>query len=186
MRMVQFLTVLILAGCGRGSQSKVQQQISREESKINLVKQAQSMIAAIKSNDTDSFLEYVHPVVIAKSGGRAKFAEVLKNIKKELAENGPGFEIVDAKCDEPEKLVGDHEQFAIARMKTIMSIKSGGKMAQPSYLICHSQDGGVSWKFIDGAGIKEDRAILLKLLPNFPDVLELPKWESFKILGSKD
>ena len=35
--------------------------------------------------------------------------------------------------------------------------------------------GGHTWTFLDGAGIKGDRAKLRQVIPNFPDSLELPK-----------
>ena len=51
----------------------------------------------------------------------------------------------------------------------------GKPASQPSYLICASGDGGATWKFLGGAGVRSDGSKPHRVLPHFPAELALPE-----------
>jgi hypothetical protein len=155
-----------------------------QDAKANLSAQAKAMTEAVLAKDHARLADLSHPALIEKLGGKEKYVQTVERVSGEI--EGQGFKIASVACQEPtDPVEAAGDRYAIVPTNTEMTGPGGVKMKLAGYLIAASADGGRNWKFIDGAGVKGDRAKLKQLLPNFPDSLALPKQEAPVVEGPK-
>src|SRR5262249_39540621 len=128
---------------------------------------------AALQEDHPKMAELTLPALVEKFGGRAGYVQKLESIAAEM--KGQGFRLTKFTFGDPSSLVqAAGEVYAVVPTVVELSGPGGATGRQPSYLIAVSQDGGASWKFLDGAGVSGDRSRLKAILPNFPEQLHLP------------
>jgi hypothetical protein len=147
--------------------------ISEAEALTNLKRQAEELPQAVLTEDHQRMADLTHPVLLKYLGGRDKFIQKVKDTSQELRDHN--FRFKAFRFEEPTSPVRSAGEFyAIYPYQLDMTTPDGDVMTQKTYLICVSGDGGRTWKFIDGYGIKGDRTKLKTVLPQFPDQLSLP------------
>ena len=92
-----------------------------------------------------------------------------------------GVTIHSVKIDLPTEFVTvDSELFTVLPKVQEMAAPATGKFEHKSFLIGVSTNSGKSWSFIEGTS--NDRASIKKVLPNFPQELELPHVDEIDVM----
>jgi hypothetical protein len=169
MRVLPFLVLLFSLGCSTAPPTKPEEPFDPRQT---LKSQAAESSKALLSENFPRLLELTHPAVVKGVGGETRFVKMMTDNAATMKKQG--FAIVNIVQAEPGEIVtvGD-EAFAIVPFRMKIVTPEGASEA-PSYLIAASTDRGRTWKFIDGGGINRNREKLTRMLPNFPDKLELP------------
>jgi hypothetical protein len=129
-------------------------------------------VQATLRGDHERFADLAHPKVIELTGGRANLLRGLRANAADMAVKG--FAFVSVATGEPSGPVESGGAIYGTVPYTLHLTGPGGATcATESFLIGESTDGGARWVFLDGNGVRGDRAELLKLLPRFPDALVL-------------
>jgi hypothetical protein len=123
------------------------------------------------TEDFDTFVRYTHPAVVQSLGGRDKFIGWLRKVS--ASRRAEGYRIVESSAAEPLQIVkaGD-ELHAVLPLKHVTVREKHGELHSPGYLLGVSDDGGRTWKFINGSALTEKD--LRNLLPNYNRKLKLP------------
>jgi len=110
--------------------------------------------------------------------GRDQLVIALAAAKSEFERTGLSFERVEV--DPPQRTVSSGDQlFAIVPTHVTMKVPQG-HIASASYLLGVSKDGGATWRFVDGAGLRPDN--VKKIFATFPPSLTLPTREKPQLL----
>lgn len=172
MRSSTWWLLLLVVGCARGPASGIGLADQRQARK-NLKAQAEEVGRAAVEEHHARLADLTHPALVEKFGGRELYVKKLESIAAE-AKRG-GFRLAKVTVGEPSPLVeAAGSLYAVVPTEGELSGPGGDVGRQPSCLIAVSSDGGAGWKFIDGAGIGSHRGRLKKLLPDFPERLDLP------------
>jgi hypothetical protein len=156
--------------------ARPQNRPEHQQARENLISQSEAIGRAAVDEDHAKMAELTLPVLVEKFGGRAAYIKKLESIASEMKREG--FRLKKWTLADPSPLVQSvSEVYAVVPAAVELSGPGGAVGRKSSYLIAVSGDGGASWKFIDGAGIGADRSKLRKLVPNFPDQLQLPAWQ---------
>jgi hypothetical protein len=143
-----------------------------EQARTNLVAQAGEVGRAALREDHSRMAELTEPALVERFGGRREYVRKLETIAAEM--KGRGYRLTKSTVGEPSRLVrSGRDTYAVVPTEVELS-GPGGAGKAPSFLVAVSRDGGATWKFVDGAGVRGDRARLKAQLPNFPEELELP------------
>jgi hypothetical protein len=176
MRCFTWLFLLLILGCAARPQDKEADPnvgSDRTEPLKNLEAQAEEVGRAAVEEDHPKMAELTLPALVEKFGGRTMYVKKLESIAAEM--KGQGFRIKQVAIGKPSQLVqAGGETYAVVPSEPELSGPGGATGKKRSYMIAVSQDGGATWKFIDGAGIGSDRGKLKSILPNFPEELQLP------------
>jgi hypothetical protein len=166
MRYFTCLLTVLLIGCSA-------KHPDRKLALMNLKSQADDLGRATVDEDYQKMADLTHPTLVDKFGGRDGFIQRLGSKVAEMKDQG--FQFKQVTYSEPSKLVEElGELYAIVPFKAMVASPGGATATQPSFLIGVSPDGGITWKFINGSGVAEDRNKLKAILPNFPNELQLP------------
>ena len=167
------LFLLLIVGCASRPEGKKGVAPDEQQAVKNLKAQAAEVGRSAVEQDHAKMAELTHPFLIEKLGGRAAFVQKLESIAADM--KGQGFGLKKFTMGEPSLLVPAAGQvYAVVPSEVELSGPGGAAGKQPSYLIAVSTDGGIQWKFIDGAGVGGDRRKLKSVLPDLPDQLVLP------------
>jgi hypothetical protein len=176
MRSFPWLFLLLVVGCASTPQGKptgAGNLPDQQQTLKSLKSQAEEVGQAAVQEDHARMAELTHPALVEKFGGRATYAKKLESIAAEM--KGQGFRLKQFTIGEPSQPVqAAGDLYAVVPSEVELSGPRGAVGRQPSYLIAVSQDGGATWKFIDGPGVGGDRSKLKGLFPNFPELLQLP------------
>jgi hypothetical protein len=146
----------------------------------NLKTQAAEISKAMLRRDHEKLADLTHPVVVDLAGGRAKFIKVVERMADGMAKDGLTFR--DIRLSSPSKAVEAKGQlYAVFPYTLEMTGPRGEAASQPSYFICVSGDRGQKWSFLDGDGVRGDRARLKRFLPDLPDALALPAPQPLRV-----
>jgi hypothetical protein len=160
------LFVILAVGCS----AKPPEQ---EKARQALTAQAGEVRRAMLEADHDRMADLTHAAVVNGLGGKARFKEQLAAAMEKM--RGQGFSIKEIILAEPSDLVAAGGRvYAVVPFDMDMTGPGGAVYDKPSYLIGESADGGATWTFIDGEGVRGDRTKLRQLLPDCPDALPLP------------
>ena len=167
---------LLPFGCSERSRT-----IENPKALANLKSQAAEVSRAMLEEDHARMADLTHPLLIKHFGSRDAYIKKLEEIAKDL--RGQGLKFQSFEFEAPSVL---HESggvlYAIYPYSLRLTGPKGEPARKPTYLICTSNDSGANWKFLDGEGVKGDRAKLKQLLPGFPDNLSLPEPQPLEVL----
>jgi len=137
-------------------------------------KLAQSLGDATVKGDCAKVIDHTYDTLIKQMGGREKAIELVEEMMKTF--KAKGITIKAFTVGEPGEFLTEGAYTFIVIPTTTQMTVPGGKMIGKSYLLGISSDEGKTWKFADGAGMKnkEQRE---KLLPKLPATLRLPEVE---------
>jgi hypothetical protein len=156
------VVVLLLAGC---NDKPADPAVARQSAKAGV----QELNDALIKEDFGKVVDLTYPKLVEKMGGRDKMIATLKAGTAQMKSTGFTFNAV--KVDEPGEIVSaDHQQFLVVPF--LLEMKSpAGRMQQKTSVIGISEDGGRSWKYLNGEFPREQ---IKQILPNLPDKLQLP------------
>lgn len=128
--------------------------------------------SAVIKEDYAKLIELTYPEVVKLNGGSEKMIDTIKSGTKAMKEKG--FSLESNKTLDPHEPVIEKGITYIViptqlEMKTPM-----GKLVARSYLLGISPDAGKTWTFIDGAGMRNPKAVK-QVLPDLPDKVKLPE-----------
>jgi hypothetical protein len=167
MRSSPCLCLLLIVGCTRP------QSLDPQQAQKALKAQAEEVGRAAVEEDHPKMAELTLPALVDKFGGPAAYVRQLESMAAEM--KGQGCRLTKYRIGDPSPLVeASGAVYAVIPMVLELSGPGGAAGRAPSYLIAVSQDGGASWKFVDGAGAGNDRGKVKALLPDFPEQLQLP------------
>lgn len=144
-----------------------------EPSKAEVKKMAEGLAAATLAGEFEKVIDATHPKVVKTLGGRAKAIEKIGGMLAELKEQGVAFKSY---------AVGEAGDFQTEGENTFTVLPTSAELTSPaglirtkSFLLGVSPDGGATWTFIDGAGLKDKDDESRVLLPKLPEKLVLPE-----------
>jgi hypothetical protein len=144
------------------------------EAVANLRTQATAVERAMMREDHQHMADLTHPVLVDHFGGRDGYVHMLEETAADLRHQGLKFHAFSFGRPSPMfESVG--EVYAIYPYTLELTGPNGEPASKPSYLVCTSRDGGVTWRFLDGAGVGSNRSKLRRFLPGFPTELALPE-----------
>ena len=147
----------------------------------NLKSQATEVGRAMLEENHARMADLTHPMLIKLAGGRDTYIKKLEEMANDLRHQGLKFQSFDFGTPSALRESGG-VLYAIYPYFLRLTGPNGELARQPAYLICTSSDGGITWKFLDGAGVKDDRSKLKQLLPRFPDDLPFPQQQPLEVL----
>lgn len=169
-RINHWFILLVLASYVAGCSS---QSLNREQVQKSLRAQAEEVGKAMIREDHERMAELVHPTLLNQMGGSANFIKRLNDIAAEVKKAGVHYRDVEFSV-EPNAVQVGTEWYAVVPYELKFDGPKLVRGSKPSYLIGVSEDGGHTWKFVDGNGIAENPDMLPAILPNFPGGLRLP------------
>jgi hypothetical protein len=168
MRSLWLLPALVI-GC-----SPPARPFESSEAVANLRAQAAAVERAMLREDHQQMADLTHPALVSRCGGRAEYVKFLETTAADLRAQGLKFHAFRFGTPSP-MFEAAGLVYAVYPYTLELTGANGEDAGQPSYLVCTSNDSGVTWKFLDGAGVGSDRGKLTRLLPGFPAELTLPE-----------
>ncbi len=134
------------------------------DSEANALRDARSMASCMKALDTDCTLKWMYIKNLEQQG------EDLQSVRAEL---NVSFENIRYAGGKTERLdlgvpdapfAGDNRQYIFIPYQETMNVQ-GQKYSQTAYFIGVSEDGGMSWKFVDGTGFTQKN--IREIIPSY-------------------
>jgi len=132
--------------------------------------QAMDMAKALVKNDFVAFAEFVHPSIIAYTGGREKLKSNIDSAASAMKQFGVQFKKILIGNPGPIIEYKGQLQSVVPQTTTMQSIL--GDLEAETSLIAISMDKGKRWYFIDTNVYKADN--LKKVLPDLSPTLQIP------------
>ncbi len=135
--------------------------------------QAEKCSTAFIEGDYETFTDLTHRELVRKAGGRDEMIAQLRANAEELSKR---FKVLAVEVGVPEEIAeAGADLVAIVPTVTRMDLPGISEQTHRSFLIGVSDDKGRTWTFLEGSGY--DEKSIRKVLPDFPETLELPKIE---------
>jgi hypothetical protein len=153
-----------------------------EEAKKAAKKTAEGIGEAFLKGDFAAVFDHTYePAVKALGGKEAAVKRVTDGVKEMEA---GGFKFKAYTVGDPGDVHAEGDNTFVVVPTTLEMTTPEGKSIQKGYLLGISPDGGRTWKFADGAGLKDKKARDL-LLPKLPAKLELPEYKEPEFVKEK-
>lgn len=166
--------VLTQIACGQTQPKNIESKTptKTEEKKTDYPKikaQAEDVAKATSEGDFGKVVDYTHPKITEKLGGKEKMVAFLKQDSQQM--KADGFEIVSVEIGEIKQVEKvENELFALIPMK--MTVKApNGKGVSENSMIGISGDNGENWKFI--SGVSQDR--FKAVFPKAAEKIQIPE-----------
>ncbi|HYC71623.1 MAG TPA: hypothetical protein VEB66_10480 [Opitutaceae bacterium] len=166
-RIISFI-VLALAGVG----AVFARPVSEADEKA-IKADIEHMMTLFEKGDADALLARTHESVYVLAGGdRAEFEKAIRAAVQQLMQMEVKF--LGSELGRPTQLyaAGEHELCFIPRVAT-MSIE-GQKVRSTGFMVAVRTKGVAGWKYLDGAGIAANPALLKTLFPDVDPKVALP------------
>ncbi len=134
---------------------------------------------ATLSGDMETVIDLTYPALIDLIGGRKKMVAVMERITEDMKANGLTFSTYDV--GEPGNFQSEGgNTFTVVPTKLEIT-SADTRIVTDNFLLGISPNGGRSWTFIEGGGLKDKKAVE-KVLPKLPVGLRLPPVNEPKLL----
>ncbi|MEQ1861122.1 MAG: hypothetical protein ABMA13_14470 [Chthoniobacteraceae bacterium] len=144
--------------------------------RVEVVRRAREMIDSTFKGDFVGVLKFTHPAISKISGGEEPLKKAITGVAAKMKELK--LEFVSMDVQPPEMFYGkDGKTFALVKTKTMMIIPGKTRITEGGTMIAVRETPEGAWTFLRvNAKLAADRAMLKRLLPDFPDeaVLEAP------------
>jgi hypothetical protein len=134
-------------------------------------KQAGEFGQAFVKGEYATVVDYLHPGVVAKKGGREK---VIADMTEEVEKLKPNVEFRAFTFEAPGPVASAGGELYTVLPCSIEAVGFGQKVTVKTYMIGVSTDQGKTWVFVGGHQKEEDLAKIREVLPNLPESLALP------------
>jgi hypothetical protein len=170
--------VILLLACGAAAPARAQ-----EESKAAVVKRhAQEVGESLKKKDYAKVIDLTYPKAIELMGGREKAIRAVESEMKKAEDIG--VSVASVTIGEPGEFLAEGKNTFVIVPSTTEMTAPGGKIVARSYLLGVSPDGGKTWTFIDGSGLRTPERRKL-ILPKLPGKLKLPEYHKPEFVKDK-
>jgi hypothetical protein len=126
----------------------------------------------VLANTFDGVVNCMPDDVVERLGGHQALVEIAKSSFADMTRRGV---YMDKTTIEPpsEMTKQGTRTFAVLTQEITLRVPNG-HLRQRAFLVAISADDGQTWRFIDGAGLKNPRTIA-KFFPDLPTSISLPK-----------
>jgi hypothetical protein len=141
------VTCFILVSFGISCTSDKNGHSPANKTEANIYRSADSMLAAFKRKDWQTFASYNHPAITKMMGGEQAFASFIREQMNQI----PDTAIKRIQAGKILQLIKtNNDQQCVIEQTMEMHIE-GVKISDTTYLIGESLDGGRNWTFLDAS-----------------------------------
>lgn len=153
-----------------------------EDAKKEAKKLAAAMSQSFLKQDFAAVFDHTYEPVVKALGGKEASVKLVKDGMKEMAAMGIAFKSYTV--GDPGDLHTEGDNTFVVVPSALEMTVPGGTLKSTGYLLGISADAGKTWKFADGAGLK-DKKVRDKVLPKLPAKLELPEYKDPELVKEK-
>ena len=132
-----------------------------------------SIMAALEKGDPEDIISRTHPSLHALAGGKEAFAKLTRDAVEQLLESGIKFISADIGTPTRTYSAGAEEVCFVPRV-SVMEVQ-GKRLKSTSFMIAIRRVGDSEWKYLDGAGLRNNPDILSRLLPDLEPGVKYPE-----------
>lgn len=130
------------------------------------------MQSSFREGDYDGIVEATHPSLIAQAGGEEKFRASVENAVSML-QSGK-IKVGDDQLGAPSTLHEAADEWVCFVPKRNTIEVDGRKVRSQGFYVAVRKKSDRAWKFLDGAGLRNNPDMLWTLLPDLPRGVEIP------------
>ncbi|MDV9043635.1 hypothetical protein [Stenotrophomonas sp. RAC2] len=138
-----------------------------------LRRDVQAMMDAFARGDTERIIARTHPSLKQAAGGDEAYAEMTRDTVKELRRSGVTIISDEAGVPGRTYAAGDEEVCFVPR-QSLLRVREA-PMRSTSFMIAVRRIGATQWRYLDGAAMLDNPALLRQLLPALEPGVVLPK-----------
>ncbi|AWB80156.1 hypothetical protein D7U87_18975 [Stenotrophomonas maltophilia] len=147
-------------------------ELSPEDSAA-LRKEVQAMMGAFARGDTELIIARTHPSLKQLAGGDEAYARATRDTVKALRK--AGVTIISDEAGVPGRTyaAGDEEVCFVPR-QSLLRVREA-PMRSTSFMVAVRRVGTTQWRYLDGAAMLDNPALLRQLLPALEPGVTLPR-----------
>lgn len=128
------------------------------------------MVNAMSSGDVSVFVNKTHPALFPLLGGKENFTHFLSEALSQL--DNLGVNIISNEFKQPGRFyAAGHELLTIVPRISVMEA-NGQKGRTIGFMIAIKNTKNNTWTYLDGSGMRDDRAMLWEMFPELePDIV---------------
>jgi hypothetical protein len=166
------LVTFLTAACATtGSSKGPSQERTLEEARRSATAQAATCFEAFFEGELAAFVDCNPEALVETMGGREQMIAFVAHARGEMESQGFSFDSID--INEPVEIVEAGEDLYAIILVTLRMGSPVGVLQSDSFMVGMSRDKGVSWVFLDGAGLNPET--VRAFMPTFPEGVELPE-----------
>ena len=138
----------------------------------NLRADVAAVAASVERGESGRLIESTHSSVLNLVGGPEAFADMTRQAVEQLKQSGVKFLSGEVGTPTRTYSAGEEEVCFVPRV-SVMELQ-GKKVKSTTFMIAVRTVGGDSWKYLDGAGLRDNPDLLYQLLPKLERGVPLP------------
>lgn len=135
-------------------------------------KLAETLAEATVKGNSGKVLDHTFDRVVQMLGGREKGVSTMNSAIRRMKQSG--FTIAGYKIGDPGPIQTEGKYSFTVVPATIEMKTTNARLVTKSYILGISSDSGKTWKFVDGAGLKNVE-MRSRVLPKLPEGFTLPE-----------
>ncbi len=141
--------------------------------KAAVAARAKTMVEATLKGEGSEVLKFMPAGVVQAMGGEEMLKKAIERTMAEMKKIGMEFVSLDVQPPESFHRSGG-KTFAIVKTKSVMLVPGKARITEESAMIAIQEKAGAEWTFLRvNEAIANNRDLLKRLLPDFPDVVKL-------------
>ncbi|TFZ42897.1 hypothetical protein E5C33_19360 [Stenotrophomonas maltophilia] len=133
----------------------------------------QAMLDAFGRGDAELIIARTHPSLKRLAGGDEAYARMTRETVKELRK--AGVTVISDDAGVPGRTyAADDEEVSFVPRQSLLRVRES-PMRSTSFMVAVRRVGTTQWRFIDGAALLDNPALLRQLLPALEPDVTLPK-----------
>jgi hypothetical protein len=145
----------------------------QDADRLEIVRRARAMIDSTFKGDMTSVLRFMHPATVKMIGGEEALKKAVVGVAEQMKHIGLEFVSMDVR---PPTTFYSRGQKTFTKVKTttVMQVPGKVRVTEEGSMIAVRDTPGGEWTFLRvNAQLANDRALLKKFFPDFPDDLTL-------------
>lgn len=138
----------------------------------NLRADVATLTISVERGDAEPLIARTHPSLHKLAGGPDEFAKFTREAVEQVRQIGVKFLSSDVGAPTQTYPAGDEEVCFVPRT-SVMELQ-GKKVKSTTFMIAIRRLNSSDWKYIDGAGLRDNPAMLYQLLPRLERGISLP------------
>ena len=144
------------------------------EDKADLLKQTKIVQAAVNQWDFDAMMKHEHPAVF-KLFDKDTFEQATRAAMAQFKKMDVKY--IKTDFGEPTATYQSGKEVICFVPRTSLFQVQGKRIKSKAYWVAIRSNGDSEWKFIDGAGIENNRKSLWTMFPELPRDVQFPEWK---------
>jgi hypothetical protein len=132
-----------------------------------------SLTASVERGDPEPLIKKTHPSLHALMGGAENFEQVTRQAVTQIPQSGIKF--LSSSVGTPTKTYAAGDEEVCFVPKTAVMEVQGKKAKTTNFMIAIRPAKGGAWRYLDGAGLRDNPEVLYQLLPKLERGVELPE-----------